>query len=320
MMKAFQTLFPPLSPQTISLSSARRVVLIAYNAERGTVDFRHFRIGVRAAGVSRRVRRVIEPTKSSKSSAKMATPSAETSSAGGGGKSFINLGMEKDIADFVLGTGGYETASSAESEVDEAGEVALASDYVGRNNKKGSKRAVRLDEIGPRMELRLIKISEGIPGKEGEVMFHEFGKLTLQFLNRLLCIWLLMYALDFFLVHKTKKEVSSLKAAHAEKERLRKQRREEQERNVARKKAEKEKSGNGAESSDDESVGMDDNDVDEDVEQDDDDDAWNDEEDASEGGEDDEDESLAEESEENEDEAPQAKPPPTKKVKFQRKR
>lgn len=46
---------------------------------------------------------------------------------------------------------------------------------MGRNNKKGQKRAVRLDEIGPRMELRLIKIAEGMPGKEGNVIYHEFG-------------------------------------------------------------------------------------------------------------------------------------------------
>jgi ribosome biogenesis protein SSF1/2 len=39
--------------------------------------------------------------------------------------------------------------------------------YVGRNNRRGQKRAVRLDEIGPRMEMRLVKITKGVPGKEG---------------------------------------------------------------------------------------------------------------------------------------------------------
>ena len=59
-MKAFQTLFPPLAPHTLTLSSARRIVLVAYNPARGTVDFRHFRIAVKPHGVSRRVRRVLE--------------------------------------------------------------------------------------------------------------------------------------------------------------------------------------------------------------------------------------------------------------------
>ena len=58
---------------------------------------------------------------------------------------------------------------------DDGDAVDLADDYVGRNNKRGQKRAVKLDEIGPRMELRLIKVVEGLPGKEGGVLYHEFG-------------------------------------------------------------------------------------------------------------------------------------------------
>jgi len=165
LMKTFQSLFPPLSPQTVSLSSARRVVLISYNAERGTIDFRHYIIKVKPYGVSRRVRKVVEATMHSSTTV-------------------LNLGKEKDVADFLLRKrgepgpdGGYESASSAESVAGDGDAVDLADDYVGRNNKKGQKRAVRLDEVGPRMELRLIKITEGLPGKEGTVLYHEFGML-----------------------------------------------------------------------------------------------------------------------------------------------
>ncbi|OCH87416.1 Brix-domain-containing protein [Obba rivulosa] len=205
LMKTFQTLFPPLAPQTLSLSSARRVVLISYNSESGTVEFRHYLITVKPYGVSKRVRRVLEGASKSSS-----------------GKT-LDLGNEKDVADFLLrkrgepgpgGDDGYESAASTASSIagDDADAVSLADDYVGRNNKKGQRRAVRLDEIGPRMELRLIKISEGLPGKEGEVIYHEFVK-------------------------KSKAEVTAQKLEHAAKEKLRKQRREEQERNVQRKKA-----------------------------------------------------------------------------------
>lgn len=163
-MKTFQTLFPPLSPKTISLSSARRVVLVSYNAERGTVDIRHYLITVKPYGVSRRVRKILE------------------SASGSSSKPTLDLGNEKDVADFLLrqrgeGSDGYESAASSASSVagDDADAISLADDYVGRNNRKGSKRAVRLDEIGPRLELRLIKIVEGVPGKEGGVIYHEFG-------------------------------------------------------------------------------------------------------------------------------------------------
>lgn len=103
----------------------------------------------------------------------------------------MDLGNEKDVADFLLrkrgdpapgsstSDAGYESAASSASSAagdDDASAINLADDYVGRGNKKGSRRAVRLDEIGPRMELRLVKITEGVPGKEGSVIYHEFGE------------------------------------------------------------------------------------------------------------------------------------------------
>ncbi|KAG7452841.1 Brix-domain-containing protein [Guyanagaster necrorhizus] len=272
-MKAFQSLFPPLSPKTIALSSARRVVLVSYNADRGTVDFRHYIITVKAYGVSKRVRRILEgPNKGSAS------------------HGFLDLGNEKDVADFLLrrrgepGPDGYESASSAESVAGDEDAVDLADDYVGKNNKKGSRRAVRLDEVGPRLELRLVKITEGVPGKEGGVIFHEFVK-------------------------KSKKEVANLKAAHAAKEKQRKERREEQERNVARKKAAK---AGGAEKGD-EYEDNEDNVLDGD-EGEDESGHWDDEEEISEGEESEQEE--AEQSSENEGE----RQPPKKKVKFRSKR
>ncbi|EAU88367.1 rRNA binding protein [Coprinopsis cinerea okayama7 len=277
-MKAFQSLFPPLSPHTISLSSARRVVLISYNEERGTIDFRHYLIRVKAHGVSKRVRRVVE--------------SATSSS-----KPVINLGKEKDVADFLLRRrgdpgpdGGYESASSAESAVEDGDMVSLASDYVGRNNKKGTKRAVKLEEVGPRMELRLVKITEGVPGKEGNVIYHEFVK-------------------------KTKKEIAEQKAAIAEKERLRKQRREEQERNVARKKKSANKKGDDDASSDDEGSVEDESGGEGDVEHEVDDiGEWDEEEEISEGEESEDEQDLSEEDSSDEDK------PPAKKPRFHRKR
>ncbi|KAL5511734.1 SSF1 [Sanghuangporus vaninii] len=224
LMKSFQSLFPPLSPQSLSLSAARRVVLVQYDPERDTVDVRHYLITVKPYGVTRRIRKILEgatKAKSNKSQSRASSKSTVTR--------VVDLGREQDVADFVLrrrgepgpDDDGYESAASSASSAagdDDADAVSLASDYVGRNNKKGTKRAVRLDEIGPRMELRLVKITEGVPGKDGAVMYHS-------------------------IVKKSKAEATAQKKAHAKKERLRQQRREEQERNVERK---KEQAGEGA--------------------------------------------------------------------------
>jgi ribosome biogenesis protein SSF1/2 len=176
-MKSFQSLFPPLSPKTTSLSAARRVVLVSYNSERGTIDVRHYVIAVKPFGVSKRVRRLVEGASAS-ASASHANASSSTGT--------LDLGKEKDVADFLLRKrgdpgpdgGGYESAASSAGSVagDDGDTVSLADDYVGRNNRKGQKKAVRLDEVGPRLELRLVKITEGSPGREGAVMYHEFGE------------------------------------------------------------------------------------------------------------------------------------------------
>ncbi|CAG8661641.1 1674_t:CDS:2, partial [Acaulospora colombiana] len=197
LVKSFQSIFPSLSPQTISLSSARRVVLVHYNEDRDSIDFRHYLITVRAQGVSRRVRKLLE--------------GATTR-----GGSVLDLGNEKDVADYILrqaGQDGYETASSYASDAGEDGgdnKIELPSNYVGRNNRKGEQRVVSLEEIGPRMELKLLKITEGMPGKEGSVIWHRFVK-------------------------KSASEIKAQKLEHAERSRLREQRRREQEENVARK-------------------------------------------------------------------------------------
>ncbi|KAI6116908.1 Brix domain-containing protein [Pisolithus croceorrhizus] len=145
----FQSMFPPLSPKSMSLSGARRIVLIAYNAERGTV---------KPYGVSKRVRRVLEGT-SQKSSRTFYSEKE------------VNAGPESEA--------GLRVCCSPLRRAlrgDDGDAVSLSGlTTVGRNNRRGQKKAVKLNEVGPRLELRLVKITEGVPGKDGEVLYHEFG-------------------------------------------------------------------------------------------------------------------------------------------------
>jgi len=129
----------------------------------------------------------------------------------------------------------------------------------------------------------LVKIIEGVPGKEGNVIHHEFVK-------------------------KSKKEIAAQKAEHAVKEKLRKQRREEQESNV-RRKLEAKNTGVGG-NPEDESEGG------EDVPEDDEeaydaDGGWDEDEDIS--GEEESEADVTDEEVGSEDEKPSRRP--TKKVK-----
>lgn len=166
------------------LSQARRIVLLNYNSATRTIDWRHYIISVRPVGISKSVRRVIEGTNKAASSSSQDPTSTKRK-----GKSLVNLGSASDISEYVLGrasragsvsSSGFDTdASDAESDMedaqDERNKVNLPQSYLGRGNQAESQRAVKLREIGPRMELRLVKVEEGIGG--GEVLYHETGEL-----------------------------------------------------------------------------------------------------------------------------------------------
>ncbi|CCU99149.1 unnamed protein product [Malassezia sympodialis ATCC 42132] len=217
LVSVFQNMFPPLHVHSMRLSQVRRVVLLNYHAETKTIDWRHYLISVRPVGVSRSVRRVIEG-----STRPSAASSGSVTGHGGEhrrhGRALVNLGNATDIAEYVMrgsaATGGEDTdTSEAESEAEDMADpqnaVELAQKYLGRGNVANAQRAVRLREIGPRMELRLVKIEEGLNGST--VLYHDY-------------------------VHRTAAQVAQQSREVAEKQRLASERRAEQERNVERKK------------------------------------------------------------------------------------
>ncbi|KAF5777912.1 putative Brix domain-containing protein [Helianthus annuus] len=129
----FQNIFPAIDINTVKLSSCQRIVLLNYNKETKLIDFRHYSIRMQPVGVSRRIRKFVQNHK------------------------VPDLRSLQDVSDFIT-KAGY----GSESEGDEEGAtVSLASD-VGRVNKASTKSAVKLQEIGPRMTLELIKIEDGL--------------------------------------------------------------------------------------------------------------------------------------------------------------
>lgn len=67
---------------------------------------------------------------------------------------------------------GYGSESEAD---EEAATVTLSSD-IGRVNRASTKSAVRLQEVGPRMTLQLVRVEKGLCS--GEVLFSEYGTLS----------------------------------------------------------------------------------------------------------------------------------------------
>ena len=243
----FQSLFPPINPQATPLSSIRRIMLLNREMEAESeeqdsyvLNLRHYGISTKKTGISKRVRRLDPKEVRNKEYKKTAIP---------------NLGKLEDAADYLLdpSAAGYTSASETEMDTDAEVEVAetttrkvlnkrelqrMKAGQREKAEKKASnapgveKRAVKLVELGPRLELRLIKVEEGLC--EGKVMWHDYIK-------------------------KSAGEVKSMENTWDTRKKEKEQRKKQQKENIEKKKAEKAKSkadGQGEDGEDD--VDMDD--------------------------------------------------------------
>ncbi|KAI8944964.1 Brix domain-containing protein [Xylaria longipes] len=236
----FQSMFPRINPQTTPLKSIRRVLLInrepATDKDDGSfvLNFRHYAITTKAAGISRPLRRLnaAEKILNGKSGRKGGVP---------------NLGKLEDIADFMIGGEngeGYMTDATSGSEMDTDAEVEVLEDAPRRISAKAraarengddhaeddervERRKVKLVELGPRMKLRMTKVEEGLCS--GKVMWHEH-------------------------IHKSRKEVQELEKRWETRAKEKETRRKEQKANVEKKQKERAASGakRGAKDDDDE--------------------------------------------------------------------
>lgn len=249
----FQSLFPPINPQTTPLKSIRRVLLLNREVDEEddgsfVINFRHYAITTRSTGVSKSLRRIdaAEHFMNTKTSRKSRMP---------------HLGKLEDIADYMVGgeggegyltdaTSGSEMDTDAEVEVlDNAPRKVLSAKARQAAVDKGDaeqdeednveRRAVKLVELGPRMRLRLNKVEEGLCS--GKIMWHEY-------------------------LHKSPKEIKELERRWSMRRQEKEVRRKEQKANVEKKKVEKEarkatKAANGeAQGEEDDDDDEDDND------------------------------------------------------------
>jgi len=173
-----QSIFPPLNVQNIRLIDCKRVVLFSYNKQTKMIEFRHYLIKVSTVGISRSIKRIVKKAQ------------------------LPNLNSFDDIAEYVLGNTG---ASDSEAEDGPESRVAIPES----NTNSVQQSAIRLTELGPRLQLQLVKIQEDFC--DGNVVFHEY-------------------------ITKSAEEIELLKEKKEKKEMLKKLRQKEQEQNVMKKK------------------------------------------------------------------------------------
>ncbi|KAM3292074.1 hypothetical protein ACQJBY_036161 [Aegilops geniculata] len=129
----FRHLVPAIDTDTVKLSTCQRILLLQYDKETEAIEFRHYSIKLQPVGVSRKIRKLMQNNQ------------------------VPDLRDLKDVSDYVT-KAGYGSESEPD---DEAATVSLASD-IDKLNRASRKSAVRLQEIGPRMTMRLVKVESGL--------------------------------------------------------------------------------------------------------------------------------------------------------------
>jgi len=145
MATMFQNMFPTISVANTDLHDCKRIVLLKFNKDTQRVELRHYRITLTHVNVSRTVKRVVS------------------------NRVGDHLKKYDDIADFVL-FGGDALSSGSEAD-DPTGESHVQLGEV-LGKPVGTKMAVRLIELGPRIEFELVKVESDF--FKGEVIFHTY--------------------------------------------------------------------------------------------------------------------------------------------------
>ncbi|KAG1655479.1 hypothetical protein FOA52_008674 [Chlamydomonas sp. UWO 241] len=179
----FQNMFPSINVQKTKLAACQRVVMLSHSPETGLISLRHYSIGVAPSGLKRSVKKLL------------------------GSRDVPDMSTMTDVSEYITKSG---YGSESEGEDAEASRVMLSQD-MGRGNAANHQSRVRLYEIGPRLDLEVIKVEEGLC--DGRVMFHAHEK-------------------------RSKDETSAQQLAHEQAAQLKVERKRAQEQNVKRKRLE----------------------------------------------------------------------------------
>ncbi|QRG37146.1 hypothetical protein FDK38_001516 [Candidozyma auris] len=204
MITIFQNLFPPIQPQTTKVNTIKRVLLIS-KKEDGEIELRHYAIDTKLVEESRNIKKLID--------------SHQTH------KTLPIMTKAQDISDLVLdpySVGGQ----TSDSEIEDDAVVEVKNEQSNIIRKKAGisanadpsegvtrKRAIKLTELGPRLNMNLVKIEDAMIG--GKTIYH--SRIT-----------------------KSKSEIAEMEKRHQKRKQEKAERRKEQMANVEAKKAKKE--------------------------------------------------------------------------------
>lgn len=163
LVTVFQNLFPPIQPHETRVSTIQRVLLVNRTAD-GNIDIRHYAINTKLVEENRNIKKLINLHHNVR-------------------KNLPKLSKHKDISELVLdpySVGGL----TSDSEVEDDATVDIRNDQVQNIRRKIAsdatytrKRAIKLQELGPRLNLSLVKIEESMIGQSKTIYHSSIVKL-----------------------------------------------------------------------------------------------------------------------------------------------
>ncbi|CAH0387533.1 unnamed protein product [Bemisia tabaci] len=145
MATMFQNMFPALNISKVNLKEIQRCVLINYDPNTETIEFRHYAIKVVPVGLAKGVKKLVQ-------------------------NKIPNLAKMEDISELITKP---SQLSESEFEDDPNSHVSLPEHSSFRGGNVGNKTSsIRLSELGPRITFQLVKVEAGL--LTGEVLYHRF--------------------------------------------------------------------------------------------------------------------------------------------------
>lgn len=142
----FKTMFPSIDITSVKLRTVKRCVMLNYNADTGLIDLRHYAIKIKPVGLSKPIKKLVSS------------------------KKIPNLSKLKSFDEIMEVDHGFTSESEGElDEVEEQRHVTVSEPMKSAGNVLFEKSAVRCVEIGPRLTLELVRITEGLC--KGKIMY-----------------------------------------------------------------------------------------------------------------------------------------------------
>ena len=144
-----QSFFPAIDISKVKTDNIQRCVLFYLNSKDDTIEFRHFAIKKEIIGINKRIRELCAQ------------------------KNVPDLRDYEDISEYILRDLDFQRdkGNALDQSMDSESTQKTTESQTGKQRIN-----IKLQEIGPRLKLKLIKIEEGV--LKGPVVYHRFINLS----------------------------------------------------------------------------------------------------------------------------------------------